>query len=55
MVVLARGKSGGEVEPNPSRTAKSVHTPVTIVAGKVRTTNTYQGLLLHYIGPCWFR
>jgi hypothetical protein len=35
MVVLARGKSGGEVEPNPSRTAKSVHAPVTIVAGKV--------------------
>ncbi len=32
MVVLARGKSGGEVEPNPSRTAKSVHAPVTIVA-----------------------
>ncbi len=31
-VVLARGKSGGEVEPNPPRTAKSVHAPVTIVA-----------------------
>ncbi len=32
MVVLARGKGGRLVEPNPSRTAKCVHDPVTIVA-----------------------